>query len=120
MTVQVRTIVLHPSANETGNEVSADTPEIPSDGPSVMYLDITAVGGTTPTLDLTIEIKDPTSGAYQSYLSIPQQTTTGFLRFTDVLLDLLRDATYRISQVIGGSAGPNFTYSLTWIIKDRG
>ncbi|KKL87330.1 hypothetical protein LCGC14_1935790 [marine sediment metagenome] len=120
MTAQVRTIVLHESANETAGGNSDDTPEIPSDGPSVMYLDITAVGGTAPVLDIDIEVRDPISGEYIVLVAIPQKNATGFTRFTDALLDELRDAIYRIVWTIGGTASPNFTFSLAWVLKDRG
>ncbi|MCK5711311.1 MAG: hypothetical protein KAI25_01195 [Hyphomicrobiaceae bacterium] len=119
MTAQVRKITLHASGLESANGQSADV-EMPSDGPSVMYLDVTAVAGTSPTLDIDIEVKDPISGTYSVLVAIPQQTAAAYLRFTDVLIDELRDATYRINWTIGGSAGPSATFSLAWSVKDRG
>lgn len=119
---QLRTEVLHPSSAETASGNSADLDAILSDGPGVVYVDVTAVSGTTPTLDFTVEEKDPTSGQYFTVpdgdydLAPVQITATGVARYT---LQNLFGSIYRLVWAIGG-ASPSFTFAATLQAKDRG
>jgi len=119
MTAQVRSITLHASAAETATGNSADTPEIPSDGPGVAYLDVTASAGTAPTLDVTIEALDVLSGKHFVIATFAQKVTTGVERITTGLVDL-PDAVLRAVWTITGSAGQSFTFTVGLVLKDRG
>jgi len=82
-----------------------------------LYLDITAVSGTNPTLDVKVQVSpdgttwfDPasTTSNRDSY-AFAQKTGTG----QDVKIIPVNPCRYiRESHTVGGT-GPNFTYSLT-------
>ena len=119
---QLRTEVLHPSSAETVSGNSADFDAVLSDGPGVIYVDVTAASGTTPTLDFTLEEKDPTSG---QYFTVPdadfdvaptQIIAVATARYT---LQNLFGSIYRLVWTIGG-ASPSFTFAATLQAKDRG
>ncbi len=115
---QAKKLTLHASANETANGNSVDQVALISDGPAVLYIDTTVVAGTTPTLDLVLEEKDPLSGKYiDSGAVIGQITATGIVR---VEVPELFGIIYRLTWTIGGTAGPNFTFSALFLVKDRG
>ena len=119
---QLRTEVLHPSSAETVSGNSDDFDAVLSDGPGVIYVDVTASGGTTPTLDFTVEEKDPTSGKYFTVpdgdydLAPAQLTGISTARYT---LQNLFGSIYRLVWTIGG-ASPTFTFVATLQAKDRG
>lgn len=116
MTASLQRETLHASANETANGNSEDF-NVPGDGPGAFYLNITAAGGTSPTLDVTIEEKDPSSGVYFVAATFAVETGAGSQRQT---LDANFGSILRVRWVIGGTAGPNFTFSLGMVMKDRG
>ncbi len=111
---QLRSKVLHASAAVIANGNSGDVPGILADGTGVVYIDMTAVSGTNPTLDFVMEEKDLVSGKYfpiadEEYVNSPVQVTaTGLHRY--VLRDFL-GGTLRLSWTIGGTATPTFTFS---------
>lgn len=87
-----------------------------------LYLDITAVTGTTPTMDVKLQAKDPVS---EKYFDIPgatfgQVTGTGQhvltlypgidTSQTDASSSLI-PRVYRAAYTLGGTT-PNFTFSL--------
>jgi hypothetical protein len=100
----------------TGN--SSETSDLPSDGPGVLYLDVTAASGTTPTLDIDLEVKDPLSGQWFTLVSLTQATGVTTQRLATGLADLA-DVVFRAVWTIGGTT-PDFTFSLCFVVKDRG
>lgn len=74
----------------------------------VFYLDVTAVSGTTPTLNVTIEGKDPTSGKYFTIGTFTQLTAIGNQRIT---IPQLLDSNIRVNYQIGGTT-PSFTFTV--------
>ena len=88
-----------------------------------LYLDITAAGGTTPTLDVKVQTKDPVSGKYidMAGASFAQKTGTG----TDELVihpaiaasanAAVSDAmplTWRVVATFGADSNETFTFSV--------
>jgi len=117
---QVRTIEFEPPGTvKTASYNTPETSEVLSDGPGVMYLDVTAAGGTSPTLDIDLEAKDPVSGVWFTVVSFIQKTAAGTQRLSSGLQDM-PDAVYRCAITITGSAGQTFTFSLSFVMKDRG
>lgn len=98
---------LFPSAirtvTENGDDFGSPYREV------VFSLDITASAGTSETLDITIEEKDPISGIYTVIDTFPQQTGVAFVRRT---LTSVIGSVLRARAVIGGTGGPSFTFSL--------
>lgn len=81
---------------------------------AVIFLDITAVSGTSPTLDMKVQRKDPLSGSYTDWDDatakvFSQKSATG--SFAIYLSDPLAQI-IRISFTIGGSS-PSFTFSVS-------
>jgi len=75
------------------------------------FLDVTAVAGTSPTLDVYIDIQDPVSGNWVNQDKFAQVTTTG----TWVLSVLCRSNRYRARWVLGGTT-PSFTMSIGAVV----
>jgi hypothetical protein len=76
-----------------------------------LFLDVTASGGTSPTLDIVIQQQDPVSGKWFA-LDTPAafaQATGVTTEAIDVVCNALR---LRAQCTIGGSATPNFTFTL--------
>ena len=115
---QAKKLVLHPSASESVNGNSDDFDNVIADGPGVLYIDTTVVNGTTPTLDFVLEEKDPESGQYHdSGLTIAQIIAVGIARYE---VPEVFGVIYRLAWTIGGTAGPNMTFSAVFVVKDRG
>lgn len=86
------------------------------------FLDVTAASGTSPTLDVTIEGKDPVSSSYFELVAFTQKTATGTGRVV-IGLGAVDDANtdnvavvplpyiIRAKATIGGTT-PSFTYSV--------
>lgn len=115
-------ITVFPSAARTA---TFSGKEIFNDGHHLgvkLYLDITASGGTTPTLDLKLQSFDRLS---QKWFDIPgaafaQKTTTGqstltvYPGLTETVNEAISDVTpdiWRAVATIGGTS-PTFTFSL--------
>lgn len=78
-------------------------------GPNVIVvLDITAVAGTSPTLDVLIEEFDPASETYFLIDTFPQQTTTGKVRR---VITGPHGPFIRCTWTVGGTATPTVTFS---------
>jgi len=116
---QAQKIQLHPLANEVvGSGPTGDFDGVTADGPGILYVDVTVAAGTSPTLDLVLEEKDPESGKYiDSGLTIAQIIATGINRYE---IPNVFGMIYRLSWTIGGTVGPNFTFSALLLVKDRG
>lgn len=79
-----------------------------------LTLDVTAASGTTPTLDVVVEAKDPASGAWFTLKSFAQKT--GVSRET-IFIGHGADTVFPCKQMrarwtIGGTATPTFTFSI--------
>ena len=109
------------SAVRTATANSADQNNVSARG-ALLTLDITAASGTTPTLDITIEAKDPVSSFYIAILSaaFAQKTTTGqdsLLLYPGITSTANRQILtvlsriWRVVATIGGTT-PSFTFSL--------
>ena len=89
----------------------------------VLHLTITAVAGTTPTLDIKVQMKNPVSGAYVDLpsASFAQKSAAGSDTLT-IYPGLVETAnrkvsnvipdTWRLAVTIAGTATPTFTFSV--------
>jgi hypothetical protein len=79
----------------------------------VFFVDVTAVGGTSPTLDIYIDIQDPASGKWvnQDKITPTPITTTG----TWAIALQVRSTRYRVRWVLGGT-NPSFTFSIGVVV----
>jgi hypothetical protein len=79
-------------------------------GPNVVVvLDITAVSGTAPTLDVLIEEYDPASGTYFTIDTFPQQVGVAKVRRT---VTGPHGPFIRASWTLGGTATPTVTCTI--------
>lgn len=118
-------IVIHPSGAETATWTSGDFDAGDNRGVHLV-LDVTAASGTTPTLDVKIQRKDPTSG---KYVDLPggafaQKTGTGTDDLT-IYPGIAETNNRSVSDVIGGiyravctlgGTTPSFTFSLAGFV----
>lgn len=83
-------------------------------------VNITAISGTSPTLQVTVQGKDVASGVYYTLLQSASLTTTGFTQMTvypgapatsNVSSPQVLPRTYRIAYTIGGS-GPSVSATI--------
>ncbi len=115
-----REITLLTSVARTATATGSDTTNVEAKG-LLLFLDITVVTGTTPTLDLDVQWKDPVASKYITIGSFAQQTGTGTL---DLLIypgtvesanrkvSHVLPVTWRLNWTIGGTATPTFTFSV--------
>lgn len=108
------------SAVGAGTVNGPDQPNVAGKGINV-YINITAITGTTPTLTVTVQGKDPASGQYFNILTSAALNATGFTRLiiypgitvaanaadSDVLPD-----TFRITYTVGGT-GPSVSATIS-------
>ena len=81
-----------------------------------LFLDITAVSGTSPTLELVSQAKDPVSGNWAGVNTIWSGLNSAQTAYANIAgLGLASD--FAISWVIGGTT-PSFTFSLGYVVKD--
>lgn len=115
------TATIFASAARTATANSTDQTNYNARG-ALLTLDITAASGTTPTLDITIEAKDPVSSFYIAILSaaFAQKTTTGqdsLLLYPGITSSANRQIltvlprVWRAVATIAGTT-PSFTFSL--------
>lgn len=89
------------------------------------FLNITAASGSTPTLVVKIQVKDPVSGNYVDLLNaaFASQNSTGEWELT-VYPGIATSANQAVSYVLTspfravatiGGGGPSFTFSLTCV-----
>lgn len=90
---------------------------------ALFFLEITAVAGTTPTLDIKIQAKDPTSGQYHDIVGATFAQKTGVSRDMLIIYPSLSEVAnkkvsfrlpriFRFYWTIGGTASPSFTFSI--------
>jgi hypothetical protein len=100
------------SQTVTANGDSTATPLVVDYGSVItFFLDVTAVAGTAPTLDLYIDIQDPCSGKWVNQDKFPQVTAVG----TYALAVYVRSNRYAVRWVLGGTT-PSFTFSVGVVI----
>ena len=80
------------------------------------YLNVSAHAGTTPTLDVDIEAKDPASGGWIVIASFAQVLEVDSL--TAIAPFELPDTRIRANWVIAGTGG-SYTFSVGMAAKDR-
>ena len=105
---------LHTSAAETATVTGADV-DTEQLGSANFYLDVTAVTGTTPTLDVKIQEKDPVSGKYFDLVSFTQQTAISSERksYGSGAGELLGKVIRYVATIAGTT--PSFTFSLSMV-----
>jgi hypothetical protein len=105
-------VTILPSAARAANGDTYASP-VATDYGSVItfFLDVTAVSGTNPTLDLYIDIQDPVSGKWVNQDKFPQVTAVG----TYALSVYVRSNRYAVRWVLGGTT-PSFTFSVGAVI----
>lgn len=95
---------------QTGTFASMRTGGNEAASPSAaFYLNVTAVSGTSPTLDVVIE--SLVDGVWMSEGAFTQATgvTTGKIELTNLPCDI------RVRHTIGGTATPTFTFTVTLV-----
>ena len=105
---------LHTSAAETVTVTGADV-DTEQLGSANFYLDVTAVTGTTPTLDVKIQEKDPVSGKYFDLVSFTQKTAISSERksYGSGAGELLGKVIRYVATIAGTT--PSFTFSLSMV-----
>lgn len=104
----------------TGNSAAAITNA--SGNGVLLFLNITAVSGTTPTLDLKVQVQDPVSSLWFDVpgASFAQRTATGtgilcimpgVVEAANSKVSYPLPRTYRLAWTIGGTT-PSFTFSV--------
>ena len=104
----VQQTLLHASGAELVDGDGADVGYTPDS--AILVLDITAKGGTNPTLDVTVEEKHEASGVYFVIDTFPQQVAEATIRRT---LSAPVGSVLRASWDVGGTDTPTFTFSLS-------
>jgi hypothetical protein len=101
-----------PLQTVTSNGDSGNIPLIVKFGEVVVfYLDVISVSGTSPTLDLFIDIQDPLSRKWVNQDKFPTISS-----ITTLALALpVRSMKYRIRWILGG-VSPSFTFSVGVVI----
>ena len=119
----VGVVKVFPSAARTATVPSIDFTNDVSMG-IALFLDVSAVSGTGATLDLSVQWKDPISGAYFTIGSFAQKTLAGGVTTDDLMihpaltvvtnrkLSALLPRVWRVNAVIGGTPPISWTFSL--------
>ncbi len=96
---------------------SGDTSATPIDvkkyKEAIFFLDVTAVSGTTPTLDVKIRTKDPASGKWFDLVTFTQ--ATGVTSEMKTVSGLLGSQIAVFYTIVGDT--PSFTFSLGAVLK---
>lgn len=104
----------------TSTGTSREYPELGAFSKAIFTLDISAVAGTNPTLDVTIQGLDILSGKWRIVVTFPQQTTTSAASPLANNSTLFQSANldyqvYRAAWTLGGTASPSFTTTINCI-----
>jgi hypothetical protein len=96
---------------------SSATPLITKHGKeATIFLDITAVSGTNPTLNLTLKIQDSITEKWYTLATFDQKTSVG----TDVgYIQYGIGEEMALYYAVGGTSTPMFTFSVNVGIKER-
>lgn len=108
---------LHPAGNEASNGNTSDFAVGWAKTP-IFVINCDQAGGTSPTLDVTIETKDPISGEYDTIATFTQITSSPANEFLHALdTGKMLGNVIRVKWEIGGTNNPNFTFSVSAILK---
>lgn len=122
----VHTLVTLPGVNEqaganlhqfvtVGATLSREYRELAAFRRGQFWLDVTAVSGTNPTMDVVVQEQDPISQKWFTVVTFAQQTgVTPATPIAPQTIDL-DGCNYRAQFTLGGTAGPTVTCSLTCI-----
>lgn len=80
----------------------------------LLLIDITAVSGTTPTIDFKVQVKIAGDWVDLPGVTIAQQTAVG--KVVTALNNIGKEI--RVSYTVGGTA-PSFTFSITFLGKNN-
>lgn len=81
---------------------------------AVFVLDVTAITGTTPTLDVQVQEKDAASGKYVAIVTFTQKNAT----VTDrQVVTALVSKTLRVQWIVGGGT-PSITFTVGATFKE--
>ncbi len=107
-------VTILPSGERTASDDTSTTPiDTKKYKEALFFLDVTAVAGTAPTLDVKIKTKDPTSGKWFDLVSFTQVTgVTSEMKSVGGLLGSQIAVFYSIT---GDS--PSFTFSIGAVLK---
>ncbi len=105
------------SGTVTSSSNSTATPLVVKHGKeATIYLSITAVSGTNPTLGLTFKIYNSLRATWHTLATFDQKTSTG----TDVgYLDYGIGEKMAVYYTVGGTNTPTFTFTIDVGIKER-
>jgi len=105
-------LVYIPPTTVTTNGDSGNTPLVIIIGQTVVFfINVTAVSGTSPTLNLYVDIQDPASLNWANQYAFPQITAVG-LYYQPLQVQSTK---YRVRWVVGGTS-PSFTFSVGVVI----
>jgi len=114
-------VTVLPSATRTTSGSSAAQTNYNARG-VIVFVEVTAVSGTAPTLDIYLSGRDPTTGSYKYLAKLPQITAAGSHQLlvypgaTDIQAyiegknDIPLPRIWGLTYVIGGT-NPSFTFS---------
>lgn len=109
-----RPVVVLASASRTASGDSGRIGEVDDAKAASFFLDVTAAAGTSPTLDVVVETKDPASGKWFTIATFTQATGVTSERVA-VTENMGHDV--RVSYTIGGT-GPDFTFSVGAVFEN--
>jgi hypothetical protein len=84
---------------------------------AIVFIDVTAVSGTTPTLDVKFQTQDPVSLKWFDLTDLTFTQKAGISTEMKTKANLL-GSKLRCTYTIGGTASPNFTFSVGMILKN--
>ena len=112
MRVISKVIFLPSAARTTSGDTRASRVDASNFYEGLFFLDVTAVSGTSPTLDVVIETYDELSGKWFPIATFSQFTATGSELKTATGLGQALACRYTI-----GGTEPSFTFSVGAILK---
>ncbi|MCM8900625.1 hypothetical protein KVG29_05200 [Caldicoprobacter algeriensis] len=105
--------MLASAARTASGDTSATPVDVKKYKEAVFFLDVTAVSGTAPTLDVKIKTKDPVSGKWFDLVNFTQVTAvTSEMKAVSGLLG----SQIAVFYTIGGTT-PSFTFSVGAVLK---
>lgn len=117
-------LVVLPTANEQANASSITVTtsgnsrefrELGSFQRAILFLDVSAASGTTPSLTVTLQVQDPVSQKWSAVTAFPAQTAaTGGTPITPLTQELY-GLNYRLSWAVSGTT-PSFTFSCCAVV----
>lgn len=121
---QVVSLTTLPSANEqtgvapltvTTSGTSREYRELGSFNRALLFLDVSAASGTTPSLTVALQVQDPVSLKWaQAAVFTAQTATTGATPIAPVALELY-GLNYRASWAVSGTT-PSFTFTFCAVV----